>query len=329
MGAARGVFHKEAVIMAGEFANRLAQMSEQWTSGKDKIDGVPDGIYNAQLQEAKLAESSSGKLMVKRQHLISDGEYAGEVVYDNIVVESEYGPKQLATWLTQLGYEAPADVTEIEDLVNAISLAAPSVQIQVKKSKNSDFRNVYIKQLLASEAPSPAAKAKPAAPAAKPVVKAKPKAALAFEIGTKVAFKDSDGNDAEGVVKGAGDAEGDIRVEADDGTLYDLPAGDLSAAVEAEETSAEDETRAGLLAICVAHGIEVTDEDDVETVKEKVTGQEWNKTELAEDEVALLESVGAVFAQAKPKVAAKPAAPKKPAPAPVKAKTAPAKAKKK
>lgn len=301
--------------MCGEFANRLAQMQEQWTSGKDKADGIPDGIYNAQLQEAKLAESSSGKLMVKRQHLISDGEYAGEVVYDNIVVESEYGPKQLATWLTQLGYEAPADVGEIEDLVNAISLAAPAVQIQVKKSKNSDFRNVYIKQLLASEAPAPAAK--PAAkPTAKPVVKAKPqpKVALAFEIGTKVAFKDSDGNDAEGVVKGAGDAEGDIRVEADDGTLYDLPAGDLSAVEATEEPAGEeDETRAGLLAICVAHGLEVTDEDDLATVTEKVTGQEWNKSELTEDEVALLEGVGAVFAQpkpAKPKAVAKPAAPK-------------------
>lgn len=324
--------------MGGEFKNRLAQMQEQWTSGKDKAGGVPDGVYNMQLQEAKFDVSGSGRLMVKRQHLITDGEYAGEVVYDNIVVDTEFGPRQLAEWIAQMGYEVPADMADNEDVVNAISMAAPHYQAGVKKGKDSDFRNVRIRQLLdapaAEAAPAPAhvkkAAAAPAKPAAKvaapaPVKKAapapkaaEPEAGLAE--GTRIAFKDEDQNDAEGTVKGAGENEGDIRVEGDNGTLYDFAIGDLTvvegeAVAEApvEEDNSE-ETRAGLLAICVAHGIEVTDEDDLAAVTEKVCGQEWNKGELTEDEAALLEGVGAVFA-----------APKKAAPAPKAPVKAPAK----
>jgi len=123
--------------------------------GGVKID---PGEYIARLQSAKLVESkSSGKLMVRREHVLMDGEFKGMVIFDNMILETPMGLTFIRRWFDQMGYEAPEDPEEIENVVSAVSKDAANVKIQVKHS--GDFVNVAVIEVLDEEKEEPASKA--------------------------------------------------------------------------------------------------------------------------------------------------------------------------
>jgi hypothetical protein len=311
--------------MGGEFKNRLSQMKEAWTEGKNAAPGVPDGVYTMQLQNCELDESGNGNMMVKREHLILDGEHAGEVVRDQIVFEGNaFGARFLSQFIEQMGYESPDNPEDIEDVVTAIAKDARKYTAQVKKAKDSDFRNVRIKALLEEdEAPAtPAAKAAPAkAPPAK--VAAAPKAAPKkaepaaeeedpFPAGSSVTFSD-EGNELTGKVNEK-NADGNYIVETEDGNLYELDADSITAAEEVTDEqatgeAAPEEDTAELIAFCQAHSIECADDEDAASLTEKINQFEYEKSELTKEEVELLEKIGATIKAPAPKPAPK-AAPK-------------------
>lgn len=142
-----------------EFAKRLAKMKEMWDGNKQAPRGfqqnVPDGRYTFRLQSAELRESASGNLIVSREHLVLDGEAAGEVFRDNLQVEHEVGQRITMQWIEQMGFEIPDNPSELEEVVSAIAEAAPSylgtIKTTTSKKDGNDYTNLRILRLLDSE----------------------------------------------------------------------------------------------------------------------------------------------------------------------------------
>jgi hypothetical protein len=132
----------------GKFAERLADMEDQWESGKDNAAGIEDGVYSFQLQGAELKESSNGNMMVNWEHLIIDGEYEGNTVYDNSVMSNSRSFYFLAQRIRGLGYDAPEHIEEIEELIEEIVADAPVYNASVKVNKESGFCNLNNLELI-------------------------------------------------------------------------------------------------------------------------------------------------------------------------------------
>jgi len=148
------------------YKNRLQAMKSNWQKGKEAsaepFTTVPPGNYRAQLELAELMESSSsGKMMIKRMHSILEGEFEGKKVYDYLHLETDRGPEFIARWIDQMGYEAPDEPTELEEILEAIVKDAAICKIRVVVS--GDFTNVRILAVEESgaDAPAPAPAAAP------------------------------------------------------------------------------------------------------------------------------------------------------------------------
>jgi len=126
-----------------KMSNKLKDMKKRWNEGKDKVPGVPQGEYIFRLQKAEVAESqTSGNLMVKREHLVVAGEYAGEVVRDNQQLETDNGPFFVAKWVESMGYEPPEDIEDLPAILEEMTSDAPLCKGRV--SHSGDFTNVRI-----------------------------------------------------------------------------------------------------------------------------------------------------------------------------------------
>lgn len=322
--------------MGIDFKNRLKKCEEAWKTGKDKSPGVPDGIYTMKLQKAELKESQAGNLMVAREHVVIDGEYTGVVTRDNIVIEGvENGMYYLAKWIELMGYEAPAEVTEIDETVKTIEADAPCYIAEVKI--NGDYRNVRIKELVegGEAASTPAAKPKAKATSAAPASEA----GDVVPVETEVTFE-SEGKPYTGKVVRMAVEEGapDQYIIESGEDMYQLERADFEVPEPAAAGSEEDNTE--LLAFASAHSLEgITDDMTAEAIKEIITTYEYKQDELTPEEVTLLEGLGATIVKPapvakkpapKPLPKAAPAATKpaaKPSPKPAAAKKAPAKKK--
>jgi hypothetical protein len=210
--------------MANPFTNRLAAMNKEWQR-REEPSKVTDGEYLMRLQSADLQESqSSGKLQIKRVHVIQDGEFRGETITDYMQLETEKGPFFVAKWIEQMGEEVPAQAQDLANIVAKISRAKPAYTAEIKSSK--DFKNVRIKELVTIEgeaeaepaAEEPAEESAEEAPAGKKASAAEAVDAPLFAAGDTVTFKEDDGTAHEGTFKSlnAEDAEyADIDVDGD------------------------------------------------------------------------------------------------------------------
>ena len=221
--------------MGNPYSNRLAAMQKEWGS-REEPSKVEDGEYLMRLQSAELTESqSSGKLMIKRVHVIQDGEFRGETITDYMQLETEKGPFFVAKWIEQMGEEIPAQAQELANVVAKISRAKPAYTAEIKTSK--DFKNVRIKELVTIEgeaaepeedapaAPAtPARKAAPAAPAkAAPAKAAEPADNPLFNAGDEVTFKDNENTQHTGVFKGLNEEDAETADIDVDGDIWTVP----------------------------------------------------------------------------------------------------------
>lgn len=139
-----------------KFASKLSGMKEGWDESQNQYDTMFGGVkidagdYIARVQSIKLTESkSSGKLMVRREHLIIEGSWKGTVVYDNMMLETPMGMTFLRKWFEQMGYTAPDDPADIEDVLEAIAEEAATVKVAVKHS--GDFINVAVVEVIEAD----------------------------------------------------------------------------------------------------------------------------------------------------------------------------------
>ena len=103
---------------------------------------IPEDVYVMKLQEACLDETTGGKLRIKREHVIIEGEHKGVVIRDGMNLETDMGPVFARRWLAMLDVEIPEDPEELEDLLLEVKEAAPVVKGRVRHS--GDFTNVDI-----------------------------------------------------------------------------------------------------------------------------------------------------------------------------------------
>jgi len=139
-----------------KFGDKLKGMKSGWDESQNQYDTMFGGVkidagdYIAQVQMAKLTESkSSGKLMIRREHLIVEGSWKGTVVYDNMMLETPMGMTFIRRWFEMMGYAAPDDPSEIEDVIEAIAEESATVKIAVKHS--GDFINVAVIEVIESD----------------------------------------------------------------------------------------------------------------------------------------------------------------------------------
>lgn len=133
----------------GTFAEKLRAMRETWRESSAVYDStfggvkVDPGQYTARLQSAKIVESkTSGNLMIRREHVILDGQFKGSIVRDNMNLSNAMGMSFVRHWIDQMGYEPPDDPEGIEEVLDVICSDAPLCKIAVKQS--GDFVNVSV-----------------------------------------------------------------------------------------------------------------------------------------------------------------------------------------
>lgn len=292
-----------------DFKNRLARMTEAWKAGREVQQGIPDGVYKMQLQKCELRESaSSGRLMIAREHLICEGEYAGESVRDFIVLETEFGPRQASEFIQVMGYEAPEEASELEEVISAIEADAPTYTAQVRKSKDSDLRNVRIRALVeAGTAPvQKQAEVKKSTPAPAPIIKKKEatpepeevkEEAASFSVGDSVSFQDGDDTHLGKITEVKGDSAVVKTAEGE----FEVPV-EILCHSDQNAPAASEKDHTDLLVFCQSHDIACSEDDTRDELITKVKGYEFDKDELTPEEVGLLEAIGATFAAPKKKV---------------------------
>lgn len=297
----------------GDFNDRLKNMEDNWEHAKELGFGTfPDGRYKFQLQSAEITESmSSGKLQIHREHLCLEGEMAGEVLHDYLQLETEWGPRFTMQWIEQMGREIPESSAGLEEVVAEIAEAAP-IYDGIVKTKGG-FTNLRITKLLEGKA--------------EPVAEAGGEETSEcedfgnYEEGNEICAECADAEECKAAGGGeevveeetGGDEETDANSEeehdcADFGT-YDpddsgcQECGDAEACKAATEGSGEEEGADELdelVAFCQAQEIEVTDDDDAESLTAKIKEYSWDKKQLLEDEIEMLERIGASFEEPKP-----------------------------
>lgn len=129
----------------------LKTMQSRWDVNKEGggTNNVPKGRYDFRLQLFKLDQTSSGDPCVKRESCVLEGEYMGEVIYDQINLNNDFGMRELANFIMGSGYAVPDNAEDIPETIEAINADAPCFTADVVI--NGDFTNVRAREFFAAE----------------------------------------------------------------------------------------------------------------------------------------------------------------------------------
>jgi hypothetical protein len=143
-----------------KYQETLAAMQEEWSMSQGQYNQqfggqkIPEAVYEARLQNAKMSLSkSSGNLMISREHLITKGEHKGKVVYDYMTLGSAKNLVYIRRWFEMMNYQCPENPEEIEATVLAIASEAPDVKIRVTHDAGG-YTNADVTELIGTNASS-------------------------------------------------------------------------------------------------------------------------------------------------------------------------------
>jgi len=259
----------------GKFDEKLGQYNDMWKKGKDQGGDVPEGQYMLQLSGATLKETQSGNLGIVAKYLVVEGEFEGVEVSEFKNLTSGRGPYFISQWIELLGFTAPDDIEDLEDLLVEMTEAAPIASCTVKVK--GEFTNIYVNEL-------------------------------------DEAFESSEPSEDDAEEEEDGGASDDEADEADEADAEDDDTDEVDEDdVEAKED--DDSRTEALKDFMIANGYEAEDLEDAdeEEMVDSLKEEKWNASELTEEEVALLEGVGVKVTKprAKKKATAKKATRKK------------------
>lgn len=301
-----------------KFTEALAAMSEEWAMSQGQYDQqfggaqIDEGVYEARLQSAKIKLSkASGNLMIAREHLITKGDFAGRVIYDQLMMTSSRNLVYVRHWIEMMGYECPTDPTEIEMTVEAIANECPDVKIRV--TKDGEYTNAEVIELLGTNS-APAAKAEPKATAKKepePVTE-ESSTEVEYTLQDLIEFCGEVGidltkcdlEDVEAVMNEIrqyaiptssmqpGRKEMLLAVGLEDVIANDGEAAPAEEAAVEEAAVEEDPTKDRLVQFCIGQGIDYDPSDSVEILVERIDAFTYPEEKLTDEEKALLVEVG-------------------------------------
>lgn len=319
-----------AVQKKALFADRLRGMQDaasaamaNYTPGGVK---VPDAVYNCR-QGCEMSETQAGKLKIARTFTIVEGEYTGLNIWDGLVLEgNEVGIQIARRWVELHQEQWPEnDLAELENIVNRINAA--NLIVSVRSKTSGDFTNVSVNKILsegAAPTPPPPAAPKPAVVVAPKPVAPKPAMPPVPSLqATNVALKK--GITSVTAPKPPVEVIPPTPVGADVDQLSAMNRAELKAfishgnlpvrvtlkmtdddirteirkhtAVNAAETAVgivdQKQLTRALCVLCASQGVEgVTDGMSPDEIAEVMSGYQFARAELTEEEVALLNQVG-------------------------------------
>jgi hypothetical protein len=299
----------------GKFTTQLKAAQKAWDqAGDGDFPEVPPGQYKVQVQSAEVKTTQKGGLRASLRYLIVDGEHAGENLFDGCMIDPEK-PNVLGILkrlIRAIGYDAPTDLSDLEDVLEKIAQDQPTLMVQVTKDKQ--YTNCKVLERLGDSPPT-----EEGAEGAEAEEAPGGEEGEAIGLGDQVNF-DNEGDDVQGQVSKLNEDD-TADVDNEDGTYENVPIGKLTVVAKAGGNEAEgSEVDADLLAFAEAHNVKLPKDPDTEAILKALNApsQFWYASKLTDDEQALLalHSVRIIAGQKKSpaKPAAKPAA-KKPVPA--------------
>ena len=274
-----------------EFKKILGAMQDVYDGGKEAAPGVPEGQYTLQLIKCALAVSqTSGNPMIKRTHLVVEGDYEGSQIYDNLVMANESNMWFVARFIELMGYQVPDDITEIEDIVSKLNDANPVYTARVKKS--GDFTNVNVIQLLEEEGDGDETPA-PSQESDTPDPVEDDGDGDELDEGSYVKFE-GDGDEVLGEVIALEDTE--VVIKDTNGDEWTVDQEDVTVVTESEYNDAvagtgdeDDAERKLLVDFADAFGVEgITAEMSKDEIATALNEYTWKEDKLTPDEVDLL-----------------------------------------
>ena len=311
-------------------AEQLAAGQDSYAKVGDGPDAPPPGLYTMQLVSAEFKnKKDGGELLIMWTHVVMEGEHKGEQMNDFSKPTSKkgYPIRLMRQRINRLGWSAPDDLRELEQIIPEIDAAGPIYKGLVEHSKSDKgvFANVEVKDLIDQYGARSSGQRATASDEGTSEPAEAAATASTFASGNDVTFSNA-GKDYVGVVKTVDAAGISVTVEGEEGLfVFDHPGKELTLVVAPAEPATtpdlaaapvdDDPPSEALLAFAVGLGYDDLDGTTqkllVEALKENHT---FKAAELHDDERLLLVRnnipVEPKPAPAKPK---KPSKPKKPA----------------
>lgn len=247
----------------GKFTDRLNGMRSSLAVAKKQNDvmggedRVPENEYVGKLT-LKLKESDkTGSLMVARSFNITDGDFIGMPVYDSLIIDHERadvairGQRDLLNMLTILGYDNFDPEEDAEKLESLLAeITEAALLVQFQVTHSGEFTNCEILELLEDEDP-------------------KTSKGKTSDRGGRGKGKDENEEKPSRGSRSRKPQQGD---NDDDGE------GDDSETIEALKT------------FCGSWGIDFEEDDDLDTLKDRLREGSFKKEELEDAEIELLDN---------------------------------------
>ena len=234
-----------------------AQQSWEISQGMDEfghIEGL-EGMFLAKLIKASLKKSKKGNWMVVREHVITEGDFSNAIISDFLVANDVTKLfAKIRSWIVSLGYEPPENLKELPSMLEQLQEASPILKIEV--TVNDGFSSVEVLEVFDDD-PTEEEENKPAK-----------------------AEKKEESKPAKETKEKKPKKEKKVKAKKEE--------------EEEEKQTLPDELLFKAKAFCVSEegGVEISDDDTLEDIKEKINEYEWPKAEASEDIIKLFEELG-------------------------------------
>lgn len=296
---------------ASKWAAKLKKGKSQWAKSEERYNemfagrDLPEDVYVAKLQEASFVDSKaqdgSETVSIKRSFAVIEGEHRGVVVSDRLNLFHETGAAFVRKWLRTMDVENVDDleIEDLEDVLAEFNSENPICKIRVKQG---DFTNVEVLSLVGEDE-----------------VEGSAGEGEEGEEGTEDGDDegeeiDLDAMDEEALraliadqeidpIENLGFASKLKYKKASETDLRDAlteyfteggsEEGEESEAGEGTEGVEDDELLEEAKLFCGTQDIALEDDDDLDTIKEKIEAESpYKEKDLDEDEKALLGKLG-------------------------------------
>jgi hypothetical protein len=288
-----------------DFLDKLDEMQETYQTAKRQAEinsggaPLPDGEYIVKIVKAILTESkTSGLPMIKREFIITKGEYKGIQLWDNLVL-NEYGMVKLARWFEICGLSQllPEQLRALSQALDDICSYDYLLKVRVE---SGDFLNVTPIEVIGEirESKIPFDKPEKKEVYSKPAIKTKKIIDTESEEEDKPDSSNSDIDSMtrqelkEYIVNSDNEQVSSIRVTTkmtDDG-IRSLIKGALESEFKSESES--DSLREELILFCENNNIDYDDDYDIENFKNVISKKKLKKSTLTDEEIETLEKIG-------------------------------------
>lgn len=106
---------------------------------------LPAGTYECFIEQMEVKKSSNGNPMASARYKVAEGEYENRLLFDNFVLNNEFGQARLKKMLMQLGFWSEGKFNIKQFVESGEAVGTPlRVQVRVKFDKNYGKQNQIV-----------------------------------------------------------------------------------------------------------------------------------------------------------------------------------------